>query len=335
MEAVEHGEIASLVPLATIYFHRKDFQTAEQYIVRAVQANIFEAYLNMGILQERKGDIKTAEEYYHKALEKKIDFAWISLGNLEMNRPKPNLKKAKQFFEKALAAKIPSSGYYLGKIYLENTSTEKKGLELLAKEVVKKNSEAAHVLGHYYANRSEFEQSEKYFLEALTLGRTSALMCLTTSLLIKGRKERRGFALALMEKHLKDLQALGADAMIDYAAVLLWNNKIEQSLDIIRKQFKNIKEVFNQEDEEGIDEIIASLTQYMVLLIAKGQFKAAYSLFSDTNIDLRQSVKPVYYALMNHMKDEFPKEYLKAGEELKETVEEIMAVIESFRAKVI
>jgi ribosomal protein S16 len=73
----------------------------------------------------------------------------------------------------------------------------------------------------------------------------------------------------------------------------------------------------------------------MLGLIAKGQYKAAYELIVKNNtkhVDMKQIIKPVYYALMNFMKDEFPKEYLKAGEELTDTVKEVIQRIEKYRS---
>ena len=45
----------------------------------------------------------------------------------------------------------------------------------------------------------------------------------------------------------------------------------------------------------------------------------------DERYRLRERIKPVYYALMQRMRDEYPKEYKKMGENLRQTVEEILA----------
>jgi hypothetical protein len=64
------------------------------------------------------------------------------------------------------------------------------------------------------------------------------------------------------------------------------------------------------------------MIDYFLLLLAKKQFNSAHKLFLEFPI-LEQQFKPIYYALMYFMKDEYPKEYLKMGSELEETVNEI------------
>ena len=48
--------------------------------------------------------------------------------------------------------------------------------------------------------------------------------------------------------------------------------------------------------------------------------------------ELNEILKPIYFTLMSYMKEEFPDEYLKMGDEVKEIVEEIVEDIE-FRKK--
>ena len=43
--------------------------------------------------------------------------------------------------------------------------------------------------------------------------------------------------------------------------------------------------------------------------------------------------KPIYYALMGFLKDEHFKEYLKQGEELEETIKEILKKVEQMSDK--
>ncbi len=51
-------------------------------------------------------------------------------------------------------------------------------------------------------------------------------------------------------------------------------------------------------------------------------------MFEENPHGLKDRFKPVYYALMFFMKNDFPNEYVKMGGELKETVEEIIATIQ-------
>jgi len=67
------------------------------------------------------------------------------------------------------------------------------------------------------------------------------------------------------------------------------------------------------------------------LLIAKHQYHIAYNLFHEEKLKLKTQLKPIYYALMHFMKDEYPNEYLKMGSELKEPVEQIIGKILKMR----
>ena len=70
------------------------------------------------------------------------------------------------------------------------------------------------------------------------------------------------------------------------------------------------------------------------LLIAKNQYTFLYSYFNSPKAKehrLKERLKPLWYALMYYMQDEYPNEYLRMGEELKETVEEIIAQVEQMR----
>ncbi|NIN24297.1 MAG: hypothetical protein GTN82_41575 [Candidatus Aminicenantes bacterium] len=42
---------------------------------------------------------------------------------------------------------------------------------------------------------------------------------------------------------------------------------------------------------------------------------------------IREKYKPIYYALMYFMRDQYPDEYKKMGPELKQTVEEIIETV--------
>jgi hypothetical protein len=62
-------------------------------------------------------------------------------------------------------------------------------------------------------------------------------------------------------------------------------------------------------------------------LVAKKQYHLALKLFHENPHHLKDRFKPIYYALMYFMQDEYPNEYCKMGGELKQTVEEIIEKI--------
>jgi len=103
--------------------------------------------------------------------------------------------------------------------------------------------------------------------------------------------------------------------------LLLWNNEIEESLKIEKKLMEN---------EDYIEGSITSGNEYLLLLLAKKQYYAALKIFEENPFDLKERIKPIYYALIYFLEDDFPNEYKKMGAELKETVEEIIASIKKW-----
>lgn len=71
------------------------------------------------------------------------------------------------------------------------------------------------------------------------------------------------------------------------------------------------------------------LQEFFLLLIAKCQYHLSQSLFEDYP-ELKNRLKPIYYLTMEYLKDEYPNEYLKAGEELRETIEELKGRVKWF-----
>lgn len=99
--------------------------------------------------------------------------------------------------------------------------------------------------------------------------------------------------------------------------ILIWNNDIQTTEKFIPKIIK----------DEGNKEYKVSLYLVLNLLIAKKQYNYVYQLFQNEEYNLKEKYKPIYYALMYFMKDQYPDEYLKMGSELKETVKEVIEKI--------
>jgi hypothetical protein len=107
---------------------------------------------------------------------------------------------------------------------------------------------------------------------------------------------------------------------LTHAKILLWNDKYSESMEYFRDFIITYP----------YDEFLDFITDYFLLLMAKKQYNLAYKVFVDIN-QLKNQFKPIYYALMKILKDKYPKEYLKMGSELEETVEEILVKVEKKR----
>lgn len=96
------------------------------------------------------------------------------------------------------------------------------------------------------------------------------------------------------------------------------------------RQYKESIESFNVflSLTKDINNFQKHITDYVIFLISKKQYHLAMGLFQEEEYQLQDKIKPVYYALMHLMKDEYPKEYFRMGAELKETVSEILEKIQ-------
>jgi hypothetical protein len=67
--------------------------------------------------------------------------------------------------------------------------------------------------------------------------------------------------------------------------------------------------------------------------MAKGQYYKAKTFLELQQYNLKERYKPLWYALMTFMQDDFPVEIKKMGNELRETVDEIVAKVKKMREK--
>jgi hypothetical protein len=64
-------------------------------------------------------------------------------------------------------------------------------------------------------------------------------------------------------------------------------------------------------------------------LLGAKQYHTAYNFFAEIP-RLKNQLKPIYFLTMEYLKDEYPNEYLKAGEEYRETIEELKVRVKWF-----
>ncbi len=69
----------------------------------------------------------------------------------------------------------------------------------------------------------------------------------------------------------------------------------------------------------------------VIMLLSKNQIEMTLNLF--TIYDLKEELKPLYYATVSLLKDERQQEYLRMGSELQGTVGEILQKVEEYRVK--
>ena len=105
--------------------------------------------------------------------------------------------------------------------------------------------------------------------------------------------------------------------------IVLQSNQLEESITMIKDAISNAT------DYLGFQIHKSKLVYYLILLMAKKQHHSAYELFVEFP-QLQDRLKPIYYLNMEYLKDEYPNEYLKAGEEMRETIEELKERVKWF-----
>ncbi|MGM9510421.1 hypothetical protein ACS5NO_21990 [Larkinella sp. GY13] len=116
--------------------------------------------------------------------------------------------------------------------------------------------------------------------------------------------------------------------------IYLWNNAYAQveSNFTAPTAYQNSSSVIESEEKikkEFPDIIRPDLWEtFLKLLLAKKQYHTAYHYFQQEEWQLKDRFKPLYYATLHYLRDEYPTDYLRMGPELKETVEDVIKEVE-------
>ncbi|MBW4891730.1 hypothetical protein KXQ82_18540 [Mucilaginibacter sp. HMF5004] len=103
--------------------------------------------------------------------------------------------------------------------------------------------------------------------------------------------------------------------------IYIWANNATDAFKIIKKYLTTA----SRQELEFNNNLLELL---ILLLLTKKQYHFTLTLFEKEDLNFKDRFKPIYYALMHHMKDEYPNEYLKMGDELKQPVADVLKRIE-------
>ena len=131
--------------------------------------------------------------------------------------------------------------------------------------------------------------------------------------------DRKSIALEFL---LKLVPLENKNLSIFLATIQLWNNLYEESIQTIENAGSDV-----------FDNILGfgDVDEYFLILLSKGQQETAYSIMEKFN--LKEDLKPFYYATVSLLQDERHQEYLRMGSELQSTVDEILQKVEEYRIK--
>lgn len=171
--------------------------------------------------------------------------------------------------------------------------------------------------GFLYQNKKEYLKAEEDYKMAIDAGDNKALKNLSI-LYFEVVKESQK-ALNLIQEYYKTYKEY--DDTHTFATILLWNEEFTKSYEKFEECMEYEEALVNLND----------ISEYLNLLIAKGQYHKAKEYFENEKYQLKDKLKPIWYALMTLMQDE--NEIKKMGSELQTSVNDILKTIEELKQK--
>ncbi|QKZ12429.1 hypothetical protein [Spirosoma sp. KUDC1026] len=120
---------------------------------------------------------------------------------------------------------------------------------------------------------------------------------------------------------IENSESFSIKALLSKKIIQMWNN-IFMGDNLIPLNESTLT-TFSPKDDNGVD----VTTIFLYFLLAKKQYHTAYNYFQQEEWQLKDRFKPLYYATLYFLKDEYPTEYLRMGPELKETVDDVLAEV--------
>jgi len=257
-----------------------------------------------------KGDYHPKGAYYlTEAL------AWT--GKLDMDVEHELITQTKKFLEgkdeSLLADLSPSDKEIVEKSYEYFEKGEyREALNILSK--VKYQEEIYTLLALLYSKLNDYVNSEKYCLIVIEKGNDRGLgMNRAMNILSWGYFERKirkqealQYAYQSVERgnYILNIHTL--------ACIYVWDNQHEKAFQIDKEFMYN---------KRWYDKFKDDIILYLMLLLAKEQYRYVTQYFEDPELNLKERFKPLYYALL-HFTDN--KDFHKMPPELAEPVKDII-----------
>ena len=316
--AIEKGYAGAMFNLAMLYQTEfKDFAKAEQYYKMAVEKGSTVAMYNLGLLYKAElKDVAKAEQYYKMAVEKGDANAMNNLAVLYTNELK-DFSKAEQYYKMAIETGDAKAMFNLGLLYRHEFKDFAKAEQYYRMAVEKGDADAMYNLGLLYKSElKDFAKAEQYYRMAIEKGNAEAMNNLSRLYfqLKRNKQEALHLQKTAYEGNKKINHARG------YMTVLLWNDEISEAIRLFESFFNH---------EEIQREVNVDISDILLMLIAKRQYNFVYKVFQDNKYDIRDKYKPIYYALLSLMNEKYADERKKMGDELRESVQDVLNRIDS------
>jgi TPR repeat protein len=225
------------------------------------------------------------------------------------------MKKAERYYLLAFKTGNTSAIYRLALLYQVKFQNFKKAIQYYQMAVDKGHSDAMNSLAMLYQKElKDYHKAIQYYQMAVDHNHIEAMNNLAWLYFIL--KKNKKDALNLLNLAFNKSMILTNTYIC--SMILLWNDQFDEGI-IRAKDF--------MENKEMITNFSMGIEPYLMLLIAKKQYTYTHALFTENNYNIRDVYKPIYYALMYFMKDSYPDEYKRMGNELIQTVDEVIAHI--------
>ena len=296
------------------YYTEKDYSNALKNLLEIRNKTGFVLGM-IGFLYElHLKDYKKAEQYYLDAINKDYTGMISNLASL-YEIEYQDLKKAEKYYLLAYKTGNTSAIYRLALLYHIKFRNYKKAIQYYQMAVEKKHADAMNSLAQLYQKElKDYPKAIDYYQMAADLDHVEAMNNLAWLYFIL--KKNKNGALRLLNR--ADSKNTVMTNTYICSMILLWNDRYDEAV-MRAKDF--------MENKEMITTFSMGIEPYLMLLIAKKQYTYTYTLFSENNYNIKDVYKPIYYALMYFMRDTLPDEYKRMGDELKQTVDEIISQI--------
>ncbi|MBU0969566.1 MAG: ATP-binding protein [Proteobacteria bacterium] len=170
----------------------------------------------------------------------------------------------------------------------------------------------------YEESLKEEKKAEKYCLMAVGKDFKENMSGLMNTGL-SGEKEKNTFFNLIK----RCVDETNVSTILSAAVMAIHCQEYKESVEFFRQLLDLIK---------GEKQFQHQISNYFVLLISRKQYQLALALFQEEKYLLKELIRPVFYALMFFMQDAYPKEFKRMGEELRETVDEVVVEIKRLSA---
>lgn len=333
VDGLDITEVTDIVMLSTFYVMAKDDARALEGINRL-------DHTTGGWLAKLKGDFYVAlgendkaKKMYEFGAEKKDSGSVAALVDIYIMKDEYELAEMyllkgiefqKEFYKPLLDIYIIKNNTEDNKLkaikILDELQVDmQKDPELLVYKGLSRifcNNEDEEYLGADFDEMQIFDQARKLFVKEEVKDYEYYLMYYFLLMIFTTIRFNKKKAIKIISE-IEDLDR-NSYFKLKHAFVLVWNDDYTLAVDIFIRNIKAFK------PEDSFDQRLMS--EVIMLLIARKRYSDVTKIF-DSFENLKDIIKPLYFAFLEEMDEKDSNEYLKMGRELEQPVKDVIAEI--------